>query len=133
MIADAVDPDAPIPMVATRDVAAAAADALLDRSWSGHVVRPLRGPRDLSYAEATALLGARIGRPDLQYVRLPDADLIGALQGAGFSAATAELHVQLGRAMSEGVIAASGEPGSAPTPFEDVADEMARDFLALRR
>jgi uncharacterized protein YbjT (DUF2867 family) len=133
MIADAVDADVPVPMVSTRDVAAAAADALLDRSWSGHAIRELRGPRDLSYGEATALLGARIGRPDLTYVRLPDADLIGALQGASFSAATAELHVQLGRAISEGVITPAGQPGSAPTPFEDVADELARDFLAVPR
>ena len=133
VIADAVDAEVPVPMVSTRDVAAAAADALLDRGWHGHVVRELRGPRDLSYAEATALLGARIGRPDLPYVRLPDDELIGALRGAGFSATTAALHVELGRAISDGTITASGEPGSAPTPFEVVADELAREFLAVPR
>ena len=33
------------------------------------------GPRDLSYAEATSILGERIGKPDLEYVHFPYADL----------------------------------------------------------
>jgi uncharacterized protein YbjT (DUF2867 family) len=134
MVVDAVEPDVPVPMVSTRDVAATAADALLARDWTGTVVRELRGPRDLTYAEATAILGARIGRPDLAYVRPPDAELIGALQGAGFSAESAALHVELGRAISDGTILARQplEPRT-PTPFEDVADELAADFLAVAR
>ena len=40
-------------MIATRDVAAAAAAALQARDWDGFVVRELLGPRDLSYAEVT--------------------------------------------------------------------------------
>jgi uncharacterized protein YbjT (DUF2867 family) len=136
VIADAVDPDVALPMVAVRDVAAAAADALLARDWTGTVVRELQGPRDLSYRETTAILGARIGRPDLPYVRLPDAEMVEVLYGAGFSAEAAALHVELGRAISDGTIAARQPRSSAtstPTRFEDVADDLARDFLAATR
>ena len=65
--ADAVDPDVPIPMIATKDVAAAAVDALLSDEWHGVEVRELLGARDYTYSEATRILGAAIGRPDLQY------------------------------------------------------------------
>lgn len=136
VVADAVEPDVALPMVAVRDVAAAAADALLARDWTGTVVRELHGPRDLSYREATAILGARIGRPDLPYVRLPDAEMVGALWAAGFSAEAAALHVELGRAMSDGTVAARQPRTPAtttPTRFEDVAAELARDFLAVTR
>lgn len=136
VVADAVAPDVALPMVSVRDVAAAAADALLARDWTGTVVRELQGPRDLSYREATAILGARIGRPDLPYVRLPDAEMVDALYSAGFSAEAAALHVELGRAISDGTIASRQPRSSAtttPTRFEDVADELARDFLAATR
>jgi uncharacterized protein YbjT (DUF2867 family) len=136
VVADAVEPDVALPMVSVRDVAAAAADALLARDWTGTVVRELQGPRDLSYREATAILGARIGRPDLPYVRLPDAEVVEALWAAGFSAEAAALHVELGRAISDGTVAAR-QPRTAatttPTRFEDVAAELARDFLAVTR
>ena len=51
VMADSVAPDAPLPMVATRDVGAAAAAALRSRDWTGFAVRELLGPRDLTYAE----------------------------------------------------------------------------------
>src|SRR5919112_1875517 len=61
VVADSVAPEAELPMIATADVAAVAAGALRERNWSGAVVRELVGPRDLSYTEATAAIGAAIG------------------------------------------------------------------------
>ena len=65
VVADSVAPEAKVPMIATADIAAVAAGALRERNWSGTVVRELLGPRDLTYAEATAAIGAAIGEPDL--------------------------------------------------------------------
>src|SRR5437899_6577857 len=48
---DAFAPDVPLPMIATRDIADAAAKALKARNWTGFVVRELRGQRDISFAE----------------------------------------------------------------------------------
>ncbi|GAA1241073.1 NmrA family NAD(P)-binding protein [Pseudonocardia aurantiaca] len=125
--ADAVDPDVPVPMIATKDVAAAAVDALLSDEWHGVEVRELLGARDYTYSEATRILGAAIGRPDLQYVRLPDEDMIGALMEAGFSPDTAALHVEMGRALSNGIIVRPGgrtPANTTPTRFEDVVSEL---------
>ena len=71
---DSVAPDVAVPMVATRDIADAAARALKGRDWNGVVVRELLGPRDLSHVEATRIIGERIGKPDLQYVQFSYAD-----------------------------------------------------------
>jgi uncharacterized protein YbjT (DUF2867 family) len=125
--ADAVDPHVPVPMIATKDVAAAAAEALLSHDWSGVQVRELLGPRDLTHTEATHIMGAAIGRPDLQYVRLPDEEMIGALVEAGFSRDTATLHVEMGRALSDGIILPRGgrtPANTTPTRFEDVVTEL---------
>lgn len=56
-------PETQTGMVATRDIAAAAADLLLDDGWTGTEVLPLHGPRHLSYAQAAAVLSEELGRP----------------------------------------------------------------------
>ena len=63
VVADSVAPEAKVPMIATADIAAVAAAALRERNWSGAVVRELLGPRDLTYTEVAAAIGAAIGQP----------------------------------------------------------------------
>jgi uncharacterized protein YbjT (DUF2867 family) len=125
---DAVDPHVPVPMIATRDVAEVAAAALRARDWTGVRARELLGPADVTYAEATRILGAAIGRPDLQYVRLPDDEMAATLVQAGFSPDAAALHVEMGRALSTGMITPHEEltlpRGETPTRFTDVVSEL---------
>lgn len=131
--ADAVAPDVRIPMIPTRDIAAVAADALAARDWTGVVVRELLGPCDLSYAEATTLLGAALGRPDLEYVQLPSTEMAAALEHAGFAPDAAGLHVDLARALNDGTIRSrEGRPAATTTStrFEDFAAELARTYQA---
>lgn len=131
--ADAVAPDAPIPMIATRDVAEVAARALAARDWRGFVVRELLGQRDLSYAEATRIVGERIGVPALEYVQLSDAQMAGALIQMGVSESFAALHVECARALSEGTVRSREgrtPQNTTPTRFEDFADELAQAYLA---
>jgi uncharacterized protein YbjT (DUF2867 family) len=133
VMADSVAPDAPLPMVATRDVGAAAAAALRARDWTGFAVRELLGPRDLTYAEIARMIGAAIGRPNLAYVRLAEDDLRGALQAAGWSADTARLQVEMNRAFSEGRVASTQGRTPAtttPTRFEEFATELAATLTA---
>jgi uncharacterized protein YbjT (DUF2867 family) len=81
----AIDPDLELPMIATRDVAAEAAERLARRDVAGHRVELLVGPEDVSMAAATRALGRRLGRPDLAYVPFPPDGVRGALVGAGMS------------------------------------------------
>jgi len=61
-----------LPMIATQDVAAAAATILLDGSWTGQQAVGLHGPADLSYNEAAAAIGEGLGRPVRHVQVTPD-------------------------------------------------------------
>lgn len=125
---DSVMPDLALPMIATRDIADAAVVALGARDFRGVVVRELLGPRDLTYAEATSILGGRIGKPHLKYVQLPYADMTKALVQAGFAEDLAGLYAELGRAINEGRVKSQGGRKSETTTstrFEDFAHELA--------
>jgi uncharacterized protein YbjT (DUF2867 family) len=131
---DSVVPDLAVPMVATRDIADVAAQALTARDWQGVVVRELLGPRDLTYCEATRILGERIGKPDLEYLQFSYADMATALVQAGLSESFAGLYVEMTRAFNEGK--AKPREGrkpenTTPTRFEDFAGELARAYQAL--
>jgi uncharacterized protein YbjT (DUF2867 family) len=129
---DSVKADLAIPMVATRDIADAAAKALSARDWKGVVVRDLLGPRDISYSEATRILGEKIGKPDLQYVQFSYDDQIKALVQAQFSESFARLYVEMTRAFNEGTIKpARTRENTTPTRFEDFADEWASAYNAM--
>jgi uncharacterized protein YbjT (DUF2867 family) len=130
----AIAPDVRFAMIATRDIGAAAAAALVARDFSGVQVRNLLGPRDLSMAEATRILGAAIGRPDLAYVQFPYEAFGAALEGAGLSADMARLYVEMSKAFNEGRIQAVGGRTAAsttPTTLESFADELAAAYAAL--
>lgn len=98
----AIDPDLPIPMVATRDVAAEAAARLLRRDFAGHQVKLLLGPEDVTMAAATRAIGDRLGLPDLPYVQFPPDGVRAALAGAGMSEEAAALMVDMQLAMNRG-------------------------------
>jgi uncharacterized protein YbjT (DUF2867 family) len=126
--ADSVAPDLAVPMIASRDIADAAAKALQARDWKGVVVRELLGQRDLSYSEATYILGERIGKPDLAYVQLSYADEARALVQAGLSESFASLYVEMTRAFNEGTVKPRNgrtPENITPTRFEDFASELA--------
>ena len=121
-------------MVATADIAAVAVGALRERNWSGVVVRELIGPRDLTYTEAAATIGAAIGQPDLPYVQLPDEELMAILtEAAGFSPDFAALFVEFNQALSEGrlhSLEGRNESNTTPTAFEAFAAELAHAYAA---
>jgi uncharacterized protein YbjT (DUF2867 family) len=98
----AIDADLPIPMIATRDVAAEAAARLLRRDVTGHQVKLLLGPEDVTMAAATTAIGERLGMPDLPYVQFPPDGVRGALAGAGMSKEVASLMVDMQLAMNRG-------------------------------
>ena len=131
MNCDAAAPNVPVPMVAARDVAVVAASALAARDWQGTVVREVLGERDLTYAEVTAIIGARLGKTDLPYVQLPYADMAALLTSVGMSADAARLHVGMMRALNEqriGPREGRSAANSTPTSFEEFADGLAAAY-----
>jgi uncharacterized protein YbjT (DUF2867 family) len=96
--------DLAFPMIATRDIATAAADALAAASFTGRAFRELLGPRDYAMPEATRILGASIGKPDLPYVEFPYEATRQALTGMGFSPDVARLFVEMYEGFNTGRI-----------------------------
>ncbi len=95
-------PDLPMPMIATRDIAVVAAELLAMPSFSGRQHRELQGARDYTHKEATAILGAAIGRPDLAYVQFSYDDARLGMTGAGLSAAMADAFVEMAHGFNTG-------------------------------
>jgi uncharacterized protein YbjT (DUF2867 family) len=117
----AVRGDLRMPMIATRDIAAVAADRLMKRgSISTSVTTSLLGPRDLTLAEATMTIGIKIGLPNLQYVTFPYAEAEKGLIAAGLSPDMSRLYVEMSRAFNEGRIVVKREEGtSTPTTLDE--------------
>jgi uncharacterized protein YbjT (DUF2867 family) len=128
----AIRADVPMPMIATRDIAAAAVEPLATLSFEGNSTRELQGPRDYTMAEATAILGRAVGKPDLAYVQFPyDATKL-ALVGVGLSESMADLYVEMSRAFNEGRVKAL-EPRSARTTTPTTLEEFSLTFAAAYR
>jgi uncharacterized protein YbjT (DUF2867 family) len=126
-------PDVAHPQIATRDIGVAAADALVS-DFSGVEVRELLGPRDLSQAEVTTIIGEQIGLPDLQYVQFPYDDYAAALVQTGLSASTAGLLAEMSEAMNEGRIgsvAGRQDHNTTPTEFETFAEGLAEAYRGM--
>jgi uncharacterized protein YbjT (DUF2867 family) len=120
-------PDLKMPMIATRDVGDYAAQRLLALDFSGKQTRELLGERDLSMAEATALLARGIGKPDLRYQQFPYDQIQQALTEMGFSPQKAAVYIEMFQAINAGVIAAQ-EPrapeNTTPTSFEKFVQDV---------
>ena len=127
----AVAADVELPMIATRDIADVAASALTARDWTGVLVRELLGPCDLTYAEVTRILGARIGRPNLPYVPFPYTDYAAALVQMGISENVAGLYAEMARAMNERrcqSLEGRRPENTTTTRFENFAEDLARAY-----
>jgi uncharacterized protein YbjT (DUF2867 family) len=122
-------PDLKLPMAATRDVGNYAAQRLLDLDFSGKQTRELLGERDLSMAEATAIIARGIGKPDLRYVQFPYNQVQQVLEQMGMTSKKAAVYIEMFKAINAGVLAAQ-EPRSrentTPTSFE----KFVRDVFA---
>jgi uncharacterized protein YbjT (DUF2867 family) len=127
-----LQPDVVFPMIATRDIAMHAAERLLSLDFSGHDVQELLGERDITMQEVTPILGRAIGKPDLQYVRFPYADVEkGMIAMMGLSPDVARSYVELGRAINDGML--SGVVRSARNTTPTTIEQFAPVFAAIYR
>ncbi|WP_077194479.1 NAD(P)H-binding protein [Streptomyces lydicus] len=94
--------DRKAPTAATRDIAAAAAGLLLDRSWTGTGEVPVLGPEDLSPNDLARIMSEVLGRP-IRYER-QTLDAFGtALAGRGVGDALVQGYLDMMRAKDEGL------------------------------
>lgn len=94
-------PDLKLPMIATCDIGAAAAEALL-HPIQGKQTRELLGQRDISYTEVTRIIGQAIGKADLKYAQAPEDQFRSVLVQIGMSEQFARLLLEMIAAMNSG-------------------------------
>ena len=125
VVATPLRADLKLGMIATRDIGAAAVDALL-HPVSGKHTRELLGQRDLTYTEVAAAIGKAIGKPDLKYVQAPNDQFRSVLVQMGMSAQFAALLLEMIGSLNSGSMRAL-EPRTAqnttPTSYEAFVSE----------
>jgi uncharacterized protein YbjT (DUF2867 family) len=114
------------PMVATADIAAKAAEALL-AEWRGHRTVGVHGPADLSHDEVTAVLSEALGRP-IRYVEVTVEQARAGMQQAGLPDFAARLYGEMYQAMIDGRVDPA-EPRTPETTTPTTLAAFARDVL----
>jgi uncharacterized protein YbjT (DUF2867 family) len=99
-------PDLKLGMIATRDIGAVAAEALLSKGFRGKETRELQGQRDIDMTEVARLIGKPIGKPDLSYIQAPDDQFRSALVQMGMSANFSELILEMAHSLNNGYMKA---------------------------
>lgn len=126
-VAAPLRPDLKLSMIATRDIGNVAADNLLHPVIRGKQTRELLGQSDLTYTEATVIIGKAIGRPDLKYVQVPDDQFRSVLVQMGMSEQFARLLLEMTGALNSGKMRAlqpRTTQNSTPTSLETFVAEV---------
>jgi uncharacterized protein YbjT (DUF2867 family) len=127
LMAGPVKADLRLPLIATRDIGAAAAESLLKLDFEGKRTHELLGERDINYSEIAEVVGKAIGKPGLMYQKLPAMQLKPALMQMGMSASLADGLLEMSDALNSGHMRAI-EPRSAanttPTKLETWVAEV---------
>lgn len=129
-----VDGNTKTAVVHTNDIGDAAAKYLLTLDFKGHTHTYVAGAADLTMTEATEILGAAIGKPELPWVTFSYEDARNGMVQSGLSASLADQYIQFSRAINEGILTgdyARKPEYATPTTFEEFAKtEFAAAFQA---
>lgn len=123
-------PDKKYPLVATRDVGDVAARWLLDSTWTGHQVRGVHGPEDLSAQEQVAILSRVLGKP-IWYQQIPPEALRDTLLKRGASPSVAEGYFDLFKSFAHKDYQPT-EKRTAETTTSTALETFVRESLAPR-
>ncbi len=126
-----IDPDRKVPHTATRDIGAAAARLLGDRSWAAQEDVPVLGPEDLSFSEVAGIVSEVLGR-EVRYSQVPFEGFKAQLKGRGMSENFAQGYVDMMRAKNEGMdnAAAGTAESRGPTTFRQWAEEELKPAIS---
>ncbi len=126
-LAGGIDGDLPMPIIATRDIGAYAATAMIKRDFSGINYRELHGQQYISHNEAAAAIGTAIGKPKLSYKHFPAFLVEQGMKQMGIPGKTAALMSEMNEAANDGrlkPLEPRSEKNTTATRIEDWAREV---------
>lgn len=121
--------DAPIDMIATKDIAARAAFLLMNPTFKSHNIEYLLGERTLTFREVIRVLGQTIGKPTLEYVEVPDQEIRNYMIGAGMSKDVSDAMIDLNHALGNGTIQATYRRDNTNTTATSIETFAKTTFL----
>jgi uncharacterized protein YbjT (DUF2867 family) len=121
-----------LPVVATDDLAALAADLLTDRSWDGVSRVPISSSDSLTPTGVAATVGEALGR-EVAYHQIPTDDYKKRLQGFGMSDAWAGGIAEMAEAQNQGFYDSEVEAarGLAPTTLSAWTEKVLRPAVGI--
>jgi uncharacterized protein YbjT (DUF2867 family) len=122
-----------LPMIATRDIGAAAAQALLNLDFKSHQTRELLGANDITMNEVVGIIGKAIGKPDLKYAQAPDDQVRSAMLQMGMSEDFAAQILELSGALNSGHLKALEPRSSRNTTPTSYGTFVQEEFLPQYR
>jgi uncharacterized protein YbjT (DUF2867 family) len=125
--ADMTDSNAPIPMIATGDIAFVVARELADFKTHGKAILHLRAANYYSQGQAASILGKAIGKPGLKHVKADPAQAKAGIVAHGLSQDVADKFEEMSNAFSANLINGAVESGPTeitPTTLEAFADSV---------
>jgi len=128
-----IRPDLKLPMIATRDIGAVAADALLNLAFHGKQTQEVLGQRDISYTEVAAIIGKAINKPDLKYTQLPDEQIRPAMVQMGMSEQFVGLILEMAASLNSGYMRALEPRTSQNTTPTSLETFVAEEFVPAYR
>jgi len=124
--------DIHVPLVHPKDIAGAAAEALVENSEGKnirYIVSDIRPATDLA-----KVFGAAIGKPELPWVEFKDEESLNGMLQAGVPNEIAELYTEMGRGLRTGIVQKDfidhGSSVTGATKLEAFAREFAEKFKA---
>lgn len=119
--------DLKIPMIATRDIGAYAAERLLKLDFNGKRTQELLGERDLTLHEVVVVIAKRLSKPDLRYLQFPYDQVEKVLEQMGAQAMTVASFIEMFQGINNGIVTATEArspanttPGSIETFVKEV-------------
>ncbi|MFI0451374.1 NAD(P)H-binding protein [Actinomadura sp. 6N118] len=127
----AVSGDHKLPTCATRDIAAVAAELLLDDSWSGQEGVPILGPEDLSYNDMAQIMSDVLERP-IRFQQIPVETYKATLIEHGLSQAWAQGLADMTTEIGQGLFGAAPRTleSTTPTTFRQWCEEVLKPAIA---
>ncbi|MBZ4417799.1 NAD(P)H-binding protein [Myxococcus sp. RHSTA-1-4] len=116
-----------VPFVAVADIAAKAAEVLLDAGWKGHRYVGVHGPADVTYAEMESIFTEALGRP-VRYVQVTLDDARKGMAAAGLPGWLVDIYAEMYGGIGDGRMDPA-EPRSAQTTTPTTLAKWAREVL----
>ncbi|MDH3215234.1 MAG: NmrA family NAD(P)-binding protein [Candidatus Krumholzibacteria bacterium] len=122
-----------VPFIATPDIAAVAAERILDATWTGRSVIELVGPEEISFEEAATRFGDAIGKK-VSFSEATPGQTREALTAMGVHENTANLFIELYDAIGQGKFTSEASPKKGTTTLNSFAKDVFRPtFDAMTR